>query len=65
MAQAVQILVASVALAAVVWALWSIADRLMRRGIIVRPVSLMDAKMTEIERRYAEQSVPKDETAKE
>lgn len=64
-AQAVQILVASAALAAFVWAIWSIAERLKRKGIIVRPVSFMDSKMTEIERRYAEQSAPKDVKANE
>ena len=65
MAQVVQILVAAAVLATFVWAIWSISQRLTRRGFIVRPVSGMDAKMTEIERRYAERSAQKDATAKE
>lgn len=65
MAQVVQILVAAALLAGFVWVIWSISQRLTAKGIIVRPVSLMDAKMTEIERRRAERSAPKDVTAKE
>ncbi len=65
MAQVIQVLAAATVLVAFVWAIWSISQRLTSKGIIVRPVSFMDAKMTEIERRYAERSAPKDVTAEE
>ena len=48
-----------------VWAIWSISQMLARQGIIVRPVSAMDARMTEIERRHAAKAAQNELVAKD
>ncbi|OYX59014.1 MAG: hypothetical protein B7Y86_00870 [Brevundimonas subvibrioides] len=65
MLQVLGTLIAFAAAGAFVWTIWSISQALMRRGIVVRPVSMMDARMTEIERRHTVNAARNDTTAKE
>lgn len=48
-----QFLIAALCLWLFVLVVWKASMALTRRGIIVRPVSLMDREMTKIERQFA------------
>ncbi|KQY75303.1 hypothetical protein [Brevundimonas sp. Root1423] len=52
MSQWLELLIAVPIASLVVLGLWKASNALTRRGVIVRPVSSMDASMTKIEKRF-------------
>lgn len=46
--------IAAPALALIATVLWKAAEALRRRGVVVRPVSMMDATMSKVEKQFAE-----------
>lgn len=47
-----EILIAGFAVASIGYVLWKVAAALKGEGVVVRPVSMMDAQMTKIEERH-------------
>lgn len=45
--------IAAPALALIATVLWKAAEALRRRGVVVRPVSMMDATMSKVEKQFA------------
>ena len=50
----IEAVIAAPVVALIAVLLWKVAEALRRRGVVVRPVSMMDASMSKVEKQFAE-----------